>query len=87
MRVSEMAWADVEAWLAQDDFPWTRLANRAPPPGRKPITGVERLPILRPEQVRAVTGDGNYGGPYARGGDEMLAISGVAADEVRALPA
>jgi len=71
------------SWM--ENFPWTRLPNRAPAPGGKPMTDIDRLRTLPPDAVRAQIGDGNYGGLYQREDEDMLAIWRVAVEEVRGL--
>lgn len=71
------------SWM--ENFPWTRLPNRTAPGEAKPMTDLDRLRLQNPIGVRAMLGDGNYGGLYRRGDDEMLAIWDVAVAETRAL--
>ncbi len=87
-----LTWAAVQAtdplashasWM--ENFPWTRLPNRAPAEGAKPMTDLDRLRTLPPDAVRAQIGDGNYGGLYQRSDADMLALWGVAVAETRAL--
>jgi len=77
------ALASHASWM--ENFPWTRLPNRAPASGSKPMTDMERLRTLPPDAVRAQIGDGNYGGLYQREDEEMLAIWRAAVEEVRGL--
>ncbi len=44
-----------------------------------------RLNLLSPAELRAVLGDGNFGGLYQRSDVDMLAIWQVAVEETRAL--
>lgn len=71
------------SWM--ENFPWTRLLNIRGPEEAKPMTDLDRLRLLSPEEVRSMLGDGNYGGLYQRGDDEMQAIWHVAVEETRAL--
>jgi creatinine amidohydrolase len=64
-----------------ENFPWTRLPGAAPPAAPKAEIALP-LPV-EPGAVRAVLGDGSYGGPYARTDDEMLRIWAVGVDETR----
>lgn len=85
-------WAQVQAtdplgshasWM--ENFPWTRLTDVALPAEQKippDRTGKARLVG---EEMRAIYGDGNYGGYYARPDAEMLAIWAMAVEETRAL--
>jgi creatinine amidohydrolase len=86
------AWAAVQAidpvashasWL--ENFPWTRLPGLAMPDGQKPMVDLDRLRQSSPAETRALLGDGNYGGRYRRGDDEMLAIWQAGVEETRAL--
>lgn len=71
------------SWM--ENFPWTRLAEREPTPGEKPMVDIARLGTLPPFEVRLMLDDGNFGGRYYRGDDEMLTIWDVAVRETRAL--
>lgn len=71
------------SWM--ENFPWTRLANLRGPEEAKPMTDLDRLRLLSPEEVRSTLGDGNFGGLYQRDDDEMRAIWHVAVEETRAL--
>ena len=81
-------WAQVNAtdpvashasWM--ENFPWTRLGNIAMPTVQKPMAAVDRIRRSTPAQVRALLGDGNYGGYYQRSDEEMLAIWRIAVEE------
>jgi creatinine amidohydrolase len=83
-------WAAVQAidpvashasWM--ENFPWTRLAGVAHPDQQKPMTDLDRLRQLGPDEVRAQLGDGNYGGRYQRPDADMQAIWDVAVAETR----
>ena len=71
------------SWM--EKFPWTRLPGIDMPDLRKPMSDLERLRLRDPAGVRAVLGDGNFGGLYQRPDDEMLAIWAVAVQETRGL--
>ncbi len=71
------------SWM--ENFPWTRLADVAMPSEPKPATDLEALMTLNPQKTREVLGDGNMGGLYQRGDEEMLAIWRVAVAETLAL--
>ena len=74
------------SWM--ENFPWTRLADVVMPAAGKPEVGP--LPD-DPAAVRALLGDGSYGGAYARPDAEMLQLweIGVAEtrDRIESLPA
>jgi creatinine amidohydrolase len=71
------------SWM--ENFPWTRLPGREPVPGEKPMVDTAHLSSLPPFEVRLMLDDGNFGGRYQRGDDEMLEIWDVAVRETRAL--
>jgi creatinine amidohydrolase len=71
------------SWM--ENFPWTRLPDAPVPEGAKPMIDIDRARLLDPARMRALIGDGNYGGRYQRSDDEMLAIWAVAVEETRAL--
>ena len=71
------------SWM--ENYPWTRLPGVEMPDGAKEPVDLERLMRLNPEQTRALLGDGNMGGVYQRGDEEMLAIWRVAVAETVAL--
>jgi creatinine amidohydrolase len=83
-------WAAVQAidpvashasWM--ENFPWTRLVGVAQPEQQKPMTDLNRLRQLGPDEVRAQLGDGNYGGRYQRPDADMQTIWDVAVAETR----
>jgi len=71
------------SWM--ENFPWTRLPGVEMPASQKPL--IERPGKVRPvgEEMRAIHGDGNFGGYYQRSDDEVLAIWESAVAETRAL--
>ena len=69
------------SWM--ENFPWTRLANLAPPEGGKPMVDLDRLRSLPPAEARRLLGDGNFGGVYQRPDEEMLDIWKIAVEETR----
>jgi creatinine amidohydrolase len=71
------------SWM--ENFPWTRLPNRDPVEGAKPMVDVDQLRALPPFEVRLMLDDGNFGGRYQRDDSEMLEIWQVAVLETRAL--
>lgn len=71
------------SWM--ENFPWTRLAGVTPPSDPKPMVDLARLRLMDPAGVRALLGDGNYGGRYQRSDEEMQSIWDVAVAETRAL--
>ena len=71
------------SWM--ENFPWTRIEGVTPPEGQKPMVDFARLAACTPEQARELLGDGNFGGRFVRGDDEMFAIWRVAVEETREL--
>ena len=71
------------SWM--ENFPWTRLPDRDPVEGAKPMVDVDQLRALPPFEVRLMLDDGNFGGRYQRDDSEMLEIWQVAVRETRAL--
>jgi creatinine amidohydrolase len=71
------------SWL--ENFPWTRLANAPMPSEQKPMMDMARFTPIDPVAKKELLGDGNYGGLYQRGDDDMMAMWNVAVDETRAL--
>jgi creatinine amidohydrolase len=70
-------------WM--ENYPWTRLPERAPEEGAKPMVDIDRLRTLPPFEVRLLLEDGSFGGRYQRDDSEMLEIWNVAVQETRAL--
>lgn len=71
------------SWM--ENFPWTRLPGVAVPDARKPMLDWDAIQLRGPQGVREALGDGNFGGRYFRGDDEMLAIWQTAVEETREL--
>jgi creatinine amidohydrolase len=71
------------SWM--ENFPWTRLPNREPVEGAKPMVDMDQLRALPPFEVRLMLDDGNFGGRYQRDDSEMLELWEVAVQETRAL--
>jgi creatinine amidohydrolase len=69
------------SWM--ENFPWTRLAGIALPAERKPLVDLDRVRLCDPASLRALLGDGNYGGYYQRPDPDMDAIWRVAVEETR----
>jgi creatinine amidohydrolase len=66
------------SWM--ENFPWTRLAGVVLPDGAKPdIAGLPDDAAA----VRAVLGDGSYGGAYARSDEDMLRVWAAGVEETR----
>ena len=85
-------WAQVQAidpvashasWM--ENFPWTRLAKIKVPTEQKPMSDSEKVLRLDPKSVREYLNDGNYGGLYQRGDDEMMKIWRMGVEETREL--
>ncbi|MGR3394428.1 creatininase family protein [Pseudooceanicola nanhaiensis] len=71
------------SWM--ENFPWTRLAGREMPSGQKPFVAFDRLRDRNAQGVRALIGDGNYGGLYQRPEEDTDRLWDVAVKETRAL--
>ncbi len=71
------------SWM--ENFPWTRLPGVIQPETRKPMVDFDRMRVMAPKGVRALLGDGNFGGLYERPDADMLAIWEVAVAETRAV--
>jgi creatinine amidohydrolase len=71
------------SWM--ENFPWTRLAGVAMPDAQKPLVDWAAISLRGPQGIREALGDGNFGGRYFRGDDELLAIWRVAVAETREL--
>ena len=85
-------WAQVEAtdsmashasWM--ENFPWTRLAKIKMPSTQKPMRDFDKLRRLDPKSLRQYLKDGNFGGLYQRGDEEMIKIWRAGVEETRAL--
>lgn len=85
-------WAAVQAtdplarhasWM--ENFPWTRLEEVSGPAERKPLVDLARLRQLPPAGVRALLGDGNFGGLPGRPDAEMERLWQEAVRETREL--
>ena len=71
------------SWL--ENFPWTRLAGVAMPAEQKPMMDLGYFSRVDPVAKKALLGDGNYGGLYQRGDEDMMAMWRVAVEETRGL--
>ena len=69
------------SWM--ENFVWTRLAGVAVPAAQKPMVDLDRVRLCDPVSLRAMLGDGNYGGYQQRADTEMEAIWSVAIEETR----
>jgi len=69
------------SWM--ENFPWTRLDGVELPADPKPTFEVARKDVLDPDEMRAVLGDGSYGGDYQKPDGEMMAVWRVAVSEAR----
>ncbi|RVT84176.1 creatininase family protein [Rhodobacteraceae bacterium CCMM004] len=69
-------------WM--ENFPWTRLGNRAAPMKAKPPVDYAELKCRPPDMARDYLGDGAFGGTYQRSDAEMDALWKVGVAETRA---
>jgi creatinine amidohydrolase len=67
------------SWM--ENFPWNRVTRS--PEGVKEMIDTERLRASGPQGVRAMLGDGNYGGAYEKPDEQMLGIWQTAVEETR----
>ncbi len=68
-----------------ENFPWTRLAGVVMPETAKAHTSRDLVAQSGPDDVRALTGDGSFGGSYALSDDVMTEIWRTGVAEVREL--
>jgi len=66
-----------------ENFPWTRLAEATMPAGPKPQPDLALMRASGPAGVRAILGDGSYGGDYQKPDDVMLALWRIGVAETR----
>jgi creatinine amidohydrolase len=71
------------SWV--ENFPWTRLDGVESPNRQKPMVSMEQINRSTAQEVRAILGDGNFGGFYQRSDEEMMALWHVAVQETRAI--
>jgi creatinine amidohydrolase len=69
------------SWI--ENFPWTRLVNAPAPDGEKTLVDFEQLDMSNPEDIRAMIGDGNFGGAYQKPDAVMLEIWKIGVEETR----
>jgi creatinine amidohydrolase len=68
-----------------ENFPWTRLPGVVMPDVVKPHTSRELVAQSTPQDLRELTGDGSFGGSYARSDEVMAQIWRTGVTEVREL--
>ncbi|HVL71115.1 MAG TPA: creatininase family protein [Beijerinckiaceae bacterium] len=69
-------------WM--ENFPWTRLGNVAAPEGVKKGFDRDLMKASSPEDVRALLGDGCFGGAYQKPDEAMLDLWRTGVEETRA---
>ena len=69
-------------WM--ENFPWTRLAHAPATAGEKAQVDMTLMKASAPVQVRAMLGDGSFGGLWQRPDEDMLAIWETGVAETRA---
>jgi creatinine amidohydrolase len=67
-----------------ENFPWTRLPHAPAPPGAKPAVDMALMKASPPATVRAMLGDGSFGGPWQMPDEAMLRIWAAGVAETRA---
>jgi creatinine amidohydrolase len=70
-------------WM--ENFPWTRLAEVTMPREEKPGFDRDLMRASSPAGVRAILGDGVFGGAYQKPDEVMLALWRAGVEETRAL--
>jgi creatinine amidohydrolase len=66
-----------------ENFPWTRLAGVDVPEESKPPMDEAAYQAADAAEVRALIGDGSFGGPYARPPDDLERVWATAVAEAR----
>jgi creatinine amidohydrolase len=66
-----------------ENFPWTRLPGVALPADGKDVLSRDVVGLASPADIRELTGDGSFGGSYAKDDDVMQQIWQTGVDEVR----
>ncbi|MCW2641761.1 MAG: Creatininase [Dactylosporangium sp.] len=66
-----------------ENFPWTRIPGVEQPAEGKPVIPNEVIVQSTPQEIRELTVDGSFGGPYVRPDEELLEIWRVGVEEVR----
>lgn len=69
-------------WL--ENFPWTRLAHAPAPAGAKPAVDMAMMKASGPDAVRAMLGDGSFGGAWQKPDDVMARLWATGVAETRA---
>jgi len=69
------------SWM--ESFPWTRVPGPAAPAAPKTRVDPDGFSGISPERMRALAGDGSFGGAYERSDSDMTAIWSVAVEETR----
>src|SRR5947207_15871484 len=64
-----------------ENFPWTRLEEVTMPSEQKWEVDMNHLRQLDPKELRNYLKDGNWGGVYQRGDEEMMKIWRIAVQE------
>jgi creatinine amidohydrolase len=68
-------------WM--ENFPWTRLANAPAREGSSPAPDMALMRASNPAEVRAMLGDGAFGGPYQKDDATMAKLWAAGVAEVR----
>lgn len=71
------------SWM--ENFPWTRLPGVDLPATPKAMIDIARMRLLDAQGVRAMLGDGNFGGAYQKADNEMMKVWRAGVAETRAL--
>ena len=68
-----------------ENFPWTRLEHVELPADGKPLVSAAEVAQSSPSRLRALIGDGSFGGSYAVSDEQMAAVWAAGVAEVRTL--
>jgi creatinine amidohydrolase len=69
------------SWM--ENFPWTRLPGVTMPAHQKAMIDIGRMRLMDAAAVRAMLGDGNFGGDYQKSDEQMLAVWRAGVEETR----
>ena len=69
------------SWV--ENFPWTRIPGVVLPEGGKPVIPNDVIVQSTAREIRELTVDGSFGGPYQRPEEELLEIWRTGVAEVR----
>lgn len=68
-------------WM--ENYPWTRLEHAPAPTQSKPAFDFGLMRASPPDELRALIGDGAFGGPYQRSDEDMQSLWQTGVEETR----